>query len=830
MRIPALLLLLWTPAAYTANPPTPSAPHPRVFLNQTRLAALRKSATQSGTAAADLVKACQRTIDNPQDYGERGGSDGDTWPASALACAFSYVTTQNAMHLQQAIKFWRASLDDDQTIGDQEGCKPGVDTNWQSWDGNPPAPPVIRTITHDTGYPMRWYGPYVALTYDWLHHAPGVDNELRGQTQTCLTNWIDYYSQRGYHHEEPGANYNAGFVIGKTLGAIALGSDIGADGDRLWKETLDDLFGALFVGDGLKNANGPGAPAGVMVGGDWAEGWQYGPLSVLEYAAATLAVEEQGAPQPVMDEWTTSLMLRYIHGTLPALDGQYVGGGDFDDENVYIAPSLNTLDAVLLGASDDAAASWAQFYKQMQAPSKQGRIWNALAETREVAPVDYRAQTPPPPLWYLARGTRALYARSGWDEHAFWAVFQSEPQVVSDHLHFAASNFVFSRGVDHLIVDPSRYGEPGSLATNAVTADSDRVRGDYAPSQTPWSEAELVWARATPSGTYAARSDFAKAFAFADQPSDIPYARREWVMLPEGEIVTIDRVHTADADHNMYVSFHTHTGGTLTGAGCVATGTVGSSQVAIHQVLLSEGGTAKIFHPKIGECSGSYPFGTCTNARFDVDDYSLKVPGPFAVAIHVIDGLGAGEVATVGSLGDDDYDPAPKLNGGVMGAAVYRGGKQSYVVASSAVDGASPATMTYGVPRGASRHIAFDAPEDASGQSAVTAAKGAGGRCVVTIAAGAGFAGRPLIFRVDDTCTAAQDADVTASEPPPGSGKLTCTSGGLSQGSGCGCAIGGASSRTQMAWLAILAIVFALYFRRRGRRDLRKFGSSRGAG
>ena len=35
----------------------------------------------------------------------------------------------------------------------------------------PPAPPVILTVTHDTGYPMRWYGPDVALTYDWLYNA-----------------------------------------------------------------------------------------------------------------------------------------------------------------------------------------------------------------------------------------------------------------------------------------------------------------------------------------------------------------------------------------------------------------------------------------------------------------------------------------------------------------------------------------------------------------------------------------------------------------------------------------------------------------------------------
>ena len=44
-----------------------------------------------------------------------------------------------------------------------------------------------------------------------------------------------------------------------------------------------------------------------MLGGDWPEGWQYGPLSVLEYALATRAIEEAGVPQPEMDAWVNKL-------------------------------------------------------------------------------------------------------------------------------------------------------------------------------------------------------------------------------------------------------------------------------------------------------------------------------------------------------------------------------------------------------------------------------------------------------------------------------------------------------------------------------------------
>src|SRR5213075_2941918 len=142
--------------------------------------------------------------------------------------------------------------------------------------------------------------------------------------------------------------------------------------------------------------------------------------------------------------------------------------------------------------------------------------------------------------------------------------------------------------------------------------------------------------------------------------------------------------------------------------------------------------------------------------------------------IHAIDGLASGEAqAVVGSINDDNYDPAPKQNGGVVGAAVFRGSKQTYVVASSAQDGASPGTMTYGVPGdSASRHIVFDAPEDAGGKSTVSAAAQSG-RCVLSFSAGAGFTGHPLMFGMSsaaDGCTLKEDTNVAAGVAPPGGG------------------------------------------------------------
>ncbi|HEY2901493.1 MAG TPA: MYXO-CTERM sorting domain-containing protein, partial [Polyangia bacterium] len=561
-------------------------------------------------------------------------------------------------------------------------------------------------------------------------------------------------------------------------------------------ETVNDLFGTLLVGDGLAGGADPvGKPAGVLVGGDWGEGWQYGPLSVFEYALATRAMEENGATLPEMDAWTNSLILRYTYGTVPHLDG-HLPGGDFENgDNIYAPPNSGIVGAVLAGSSSEQAAAWAksmQLAQKLDKASKTPYIGDVLAELRTTAPQSYTMQTPAPPLWYLARGTRTLYVRTGWDQDAFWGAFDSAPQVNSDHHHFDASNFVFTRGGDHLIVDPSAYGCRSTLPTNALTADSPAVKGTYAPSQTPWSKAELAWARGTDGGVYAARGDFAQAFAFSSTPSDIPYAHREWVFLPEGEVVVIDRVHTADAAHTMYVGFHTNTAGTLKIDGSAVTGTVGTSTLAIHPVFLS-GATPSIVKPGMDDNCFD---GTCSNVRIPVDEYLLKVPGPWAVAVHVLDGLGATEAqATVSSMNDPAYDPG-KANGGIVGAAVYRGSKQTYVVAASAMDGKAGDTLSYAVPGASSgRHIVFDAPEDGDGKSQVTATV-AGDQCTVSITAGAGFAGHPLMFQVStaaDGCKATEDTDVPSSGPPPGGGVAPIGNGGGSTGSGGNNGNGGVS-------------------------------------
>ena len=322
----------------------------------------------------------------------------------------------------------------------------------------------------------------------------------------------------------------------------------------------------------------------------------------------------------------------------------------------------------------------------------------------------------------------------------------------------------------------------------------------------------MPWARATKDGIAAARGELGGAFTSDDAASDVAFARRDWTFLPEGEIVTIDRVRTDDAARNAYLRFRTPA--TLTVSGNVARGAVGASQLAIHSVSLS-GGAPRVQPVTVGECWDSNAYGQCAKGRFAANEYTVTLPGPRAYAVHVIDALGAGESpADVVAMSDASVDLAGQ-NAGVLGASVSRGGKRTFVLAANAESTQSLSTMTYGVPAdGATRHVVFDAPENGSGGSTV-ATTVAAGRCVITITPGAAsaIAGHPLIFgvtsaadgcRVNDSAPAATngapsgtpaaggapgtgtaiDGNTTAGGATPANGGSDGVVGGDSQGAG----------------------------------------------
>jgi hypothetical protein len=697
------------------------------------MVALKTNAAKSGSAAAAVVSKCKDISANPGKYTD-GLFMGYGFGYAASACAMAWQLTKDPAHAAAAIRQWRALLDDFQTLGDGAGGATTVSGD------------------HDNGYAMRYFGTFTAIAYDWLHDAPGVDASLLQTSRDRFKAWVDWEEANGYLHDVAGSNYQAGYVIGKTMISIAAAGEDDGSAAKYWADVVDTMWQKENLGPKGAGAGGP------LAGGDWPEGWEYGELGVLEYAASLRAVEEQGASFPDAHTYFSDLSLDYVYALTPDQGGFFIGG---DYGNAAVAapnkpPGTEPLLAIMIGGSDEAARWAAYLHANVVKTAADGLVYEAIAEARGATPTSYTAE--PRPLYYVTAGTRKLYARSSWDSAATWGVFVSAPHFLVDHQHLDASTFVLSRGADSLVVDPSPYGSLSSLTSNALTVDSQTVQADYRPSQSPHSAAGLPWARATSSGVAAARADLAHAFDDDTGASDVPFARRDWALLPEGEVVAIDRVRTGDAARKTYLRFRSPSPFAL-GAGNVATATVGGSKLVVHPVTLS-GGTpaAKTYKGDNGSPCSNGTFGVCTAARFDVGEYAVEIPGPQALAVHVLDALGSA---------DAPADAVASTDPAVVGARVTRGGARSFVLASSAKDGAPGATLAYAAAGDMSaRHVVFDAPEDPTGASTVTAHVNGDG-CAIEITAGGGagaFAGRTLVFQL---ATAKDGCSVTEDKPAP---------------------------------------------------------------
>lgn len=768
--------------------PAPNGKHPRLFLDPQTLATMKAKAVMFDTAARRAIDTCADAADHPERIAV-SGYQGDAWAFTLSSCALAFQLTGKKGHAEIGVKLWRAALADLKSIGDGKACFVGATDD-----------EAIAAIKRDHGYAIRFLGPHTALAYDWLHDAPGVDEALRAHSRSCFRAWLDWYAKAGYLPTTVGANYHAGYAATKVLVAIAEAGEDGATSARFWSEAVDDVMGKQIVGKGLTGA-------GPLVGGDWAEGWQYGPLSVVHYALAGRALEEQGVKLPELRGWASDLALRFTYGLTPSNDAWV--GGDTEGATPYIVPGQRTLAAAIFGPSSNKSAGVAAFLRKKLGYEKDAApVFDALAEARAVTPTDPTTKLP---HWYLAKGTRTVYARSSFASDATWAVFTSPPRLVPDHQHFDAGNFVLSRGADALVVDPSPYSSLSTLTGNAVAVDSAIALPEYRPSQTYWSEADLPMVRGTRSGLVAARSDFAKAFRFTNKASDVPFARRDWVYLPEGEIIVIDRTRTDDAARATHLRFRTP--GKLTLTGATATAKVGGSTLAIHRVVTSGGTAAVKSYPATDGCWKEQR-GHCANARFPIDEYALTLPGPRAVAVHVLDALGVAEdPAVVTAIGG-----AAVVADGAVGASLRRGKKRAVVVSSAAKDGEPKTSLGY-VAQGdvSARHVVFDAPSDGAGRSKVTMTR-KGDDCVVSIeaaksAAGA-FTGRPLVFTVSpaaEGCGAVEEADVPsavldvlAETNPSHDGAVVATKGGTST-----------AERQGLAGLALLSLGLGVARRRR---------------
>jgi hypothetical protein len=596
----AVAVLMLGATVASAAPPEPSGAHPRLFLDDAMRARWKAQAGDASTAVHRAIAKCDDIRARPEEYAPSGYMGLD-WSRDELVCAIAWVATGKQAYADTAIVYFTALIDDLAVVGDAKGGD--------------------EAATRDSGYAIRALGPATAIAYDWLHDAPGMTADLRAGARQRFDAWTRWFEDNGYRVHDPGTNYQAGWLFAATLIAIAEGGEAGDDSAHLWALVADTLWG--------KDMAPALAPGGLLDGGDWPEGWEYGPLSVAEYALGARAATAAGIPVDGVAAWLDGVLRHAIHGLTPG--GGFFAAGDTQDELALLEPPYLAFAAPLIGDGSAETQGWAKAeIAELGLSTDVFPLFGAIAEARDV-----EAAAPPLASWptaYLATGSRNFYARSRWAATAVWMATTCRPSLNVDHAHPDAGNVVLSRGKDDVLIDPSPYGSLSSLTSNAPTVQSGLYPEEYRPSQAFWAtKTRFGWTRQTASGIVAARCDYADQYRFQDTDSDVALALRDLVLVPyaggdSAALVVIDRARSGDAARPLHLRFRTQAKLTLDGD--VASGRLGGTALTIRRVA-SSSGRAEVRHVAAGDCNKSGKTrGGCDDSRIDVDEYRLAVDGP----------------------------------------------------------------------------------------------------------------------------------------------------------------------------------------------------------
>lgn len=772
MRLAAIAVLVASVARVAvADAPPPTGKHPRIVLDGELRARWREAAHAAHGPVVGAIALCNDARTTGEH--DRAVYQGSEWSSVLQACLVAWAATDDAAHARTAIRFFTALVDDLDRIGDHLGGD--------------------AAARRDDGYAIRNLGPWTALAYDWLHDVPGMTPQLRERARARWRAWLDWYRDKGYRARVPGTNYHAGFAIAATLVAIAEAGEAGADGDALWRFVADELWS--------KQMAGALAPTGVLDGGDWPEGWQYGPLSVAEYALAARAARAAGIDVKNVAPWLAGVLRRHVYALAP--DGGVFAGGDTESETANVKPSVLTLDGIALGDASPDDRRWARGeLSRLALVDRDWLFYDALAATS----AGDKPQLPPRASWptyFVTDNTGTLFARTGWDDHAVWLVVECKGAIDVDHRHPAAGNLALARGRDNAVVDPSPYGSQSTLTSNAPTVASAQLPADYVPSQGLWGQRTgFDWTTQRASGVVAARCDYSDQYRFQERKSDVPDALRDVVMFPSADghdavVVVVDAANTGADDRHMFLRFRTPGKLALDARAdpVIATATIGATRLAIANVAHSSG-TPTIGTTDAKDCFAAGTVrGRCDAARIPVTDYRLELGGPRPRAAHAISVVGAAA--------------APAKTSPITGtgyAGVYVGGVRDGVVVWRTPGRARD--LGYSAPAGpAVVHVILGAAE----RTAAITARPDGDRCAVTVATGGAVPARPAVITLDAHCAVTLDPEAPmaakiAAKPLPASAPRLPRSGCCSAGP------------TPNPPLVLASIVGAALVRRRRRR------------
>ena len=435
------------PKVAEVRPPS-RTPHPRILFTAPRIARLKASASAQTPLWKKVERRCQIFMDSDQS----GGYLGLQWGEAIGNLTTCFYATGEERYRERAVFYLRALLHDKQKVGDGGGGE--------------------LIVRGNSGYPIRSFGLYAALAFDWLHDAPGME-ELRPLIIERLDAWLRWYGEEGYLNDSPYSNYFWGYFASLAMAGISLNGE--APQADAWLERTHALLDKKVV---------PGFHARLK-GGEWAEGWQYGQLVAMEVALLVDGFRTAtGADHSHSFAWLGEIVDASLHRTHPDRASWYGNGTQHKrpppPDGMALASAL-----LVLEQSDKPAAARARFIlRELFPPLGNERIWFALV-TDDPAGEAIDPRDPKRLAYHLA-GPGQTFLRSGWGQDAVWVSLQAGARVAVDHQHNDQGHFEIWRGGDALLGDFGTQEAYATINHNSLLIDDGKAVLNYPPNQGVW--------------------------------------------------------------------------------------------------------------------------------------------------------------------------------------------------------------------------------------------------------------------------------------------------------------------------------------------------------
>lgn len=359
------------------------------------------------------------------------------------------------------------------------------------------------------------------------------------------TQWVDWYRTNpgAYAKSHPVQNYYAGYLQGIALTSVALAGD-SADAGRFLTLLRTNLVNEVP----LMNQR--------LAGGDWAEGWNYGPYSTLELSLVNTLLRDLGEDWSADFDWLQSLPRSLTYMVSPDFS-ETRSFGEFSGNYAH-KTSPATL-AVLSTTTRDGAYAY-RLYTSMNAnPNNdfQDLPHDTFYEMIFAAPAgSATADVNSLPLSYMNAGTGRFFSRSSLTDSSAWFVSAENMSLSFDHYGYSNGDVRLYHG-NTCLVCPSAYRVDAFDETWSPEFSTYRVNGSDQPDFRGRNNRNNQMLFSIDAGTYSAVGMRLESSYVTDRfdesivdPADpLDYLIREVVHLRPGTLVVRDlhrRRHPGD--------------------------------------------------------------------------------------------------------------------------------------------------------------------------------------------------------------------------------------------------------------------------------------------